>query len=363
MRTLKQRMLLAMSDKMEIGSFFELADPSIISTEENFVSRQFSDSLWTSSGRDSFMALAKNFDQKKTLHVPHYYCHLTLEIIKRHFNVKRYEDLPTENFPRFDTIKAKAGDLVLAVNFFGSRNAETWKSFANENPSLTIVEDHSHAPFSEWAKQGCAEFSLASLRKSFPLPCGGYLKGKALKHLAAPAGGEHEANEIRAQYLKTLHAAGAKMHSKFFVDLFMKVEAHYNANNTLTLMSDTAKAVLFHLDIEKMQMLRDKNFIVLSDFIGASNLAYAFINRNAADKFSRFNPTFVLENSESREALRKHLHANKIYPTVLWEMEKYNASEEACELSRRIITIPLDFRCSACECEFVGNILKHFRVK
>jgi hypothetical protein len=354
-------MFLAMSEKKEIGSFFELADSSIISAEENFVPKQFADTLWVPSGRDAFIALAKNFGEKKTLHVPFYYCHLTLEIIKRNFNVKHYEDLPTEPSPRFETINAKPGDLILAVNFFGSRNADTWKQFAEANPTASIVEDHSHAPFSKWAKSSCAEFSLASLRKSFPLPCGGYLRGKQLKHLEAPKGGEYEANEIRAQYLKTLYCAGAKIDTKSFIDLFLKVEAHYDNNNDWAEMSDMAKEVLVHLDIDKMQSLRESNFGAISPYIDGS--FYTFINRETSDKFSRFNPTFVLKDFETREALQKTLSANGIYPTVLWNIEKNTESEEARKLSDSIITVPLDFRCSARECEFVGNILKKFAGK
>ena len=329
----------------------------------NFIPELFADCEWTASGRDAFIAIAKNFRRRKTLHVPEFFCPLTLSILEKFFDVKTYVDLPTESIPRFETINANPGDIVLVLDIFGMRSRDTWVGFLELRPDLVFLEDHSHAPFSEWAKNSSANFTMASLRKCFPIASGGYVGGADFKRVEGPKGGRHEDDKLRGQYLRKLYMDGCKISPDSFVGMFNSVEAHYNSNTDFFEMGDVSKEVLFSLDVEKMQKARRANFEALKSELEGFGGFYNFINADTADDMSLFNPMLVLNSGALREALRKDMLFRRIYTPVLWDLDREKVSGEAYDVSSRIIDIPLDFRYGPAQVEYVASALKHFAEK
>ena len=122
----------------------------------------FSEREFFSSGR---AALARavallNPDSSSKVFLPYFFCPQIREMLKKKYSVAYYEDLPSEREPRFSSLKARSGDIVVAVNFFGLRRREAWDKWKSENPGLILIEDHSHAPFS--ARQSAPPHSSRS---------------------------------------------------------------------------------------------------------------------------------------------------------------------------------------------------------
>ena len=58
--------------------------------------------------------------------LPRYFCPEAARSISKNVKVEFFEDLPSEDSPRFETLNAAPGDAVMAVNFFGLRDLALW---------------------------------------------------------------------------------------------------------------------------------------------------------------------------------------------------------------------------------------------
>ena len=147
-----------------------------------------------SSGRDALLRILKleKFSDTQTLWIPEYFCPSVVRILRKVANVKFYFDSPTKQSPNFETLTPAENDAVLIVNFFGWRDCQIWNDWQKtQTKKFILIEDHSHAPFSNWAMNTQADYSFASLRKTLPLPDGAYLKKKnSSPHKIFQAGGE-----------------------------------------------------------------------------------------------------------------------------------------------------------------------------
>ena len=109
--------------------------------------------------------------------LPRYFCPEAARSIAKSVKVEFFEDLPSEDSPRFDTLNAAPGDAAMAVNFFGLRDMALWAEWKRLNPETILLENASHTPFSYGAAD--ADFSFGSLRKWLPLPDGGFVSAKS----------------------------------------------------------------------------------------------------------------------------------------------------------------------------------------
>ena len=160
-----------------------------------------------SSGRGALLRALDIVKFGGVLHVPEFFCPALKKILSAKFRVKTFLDIPSEPRARFDTIEARDGDAVLAVNFFGLRNSADWYSWAGSRPKIILIEDHSHAPFSDWAMNTRADFSFASLRKCFPLPDGAYLRSKNFSPSKIYSGGGEQPDFSRDALAAALEQA------------------------------------------------------------------------------------------------------------------------------------------------------------
>ncbi len=343
-----------MNRLLEIGSSFELPPPRFADGK----GKPFFDgggTLWTPSGRDAFLLIASEFSERKTLHIPAYFCPHTRAFLERIFDIKTYEDSPLEARPNLESLRAKKDDAVLAVNIFGMRKKADWVAFYASNPDLVFIEDHSHAPFSKWASESPARYSMASLRKSFPL-CAGYCRG--LEKTRALSGFEDSAAFAAAE-MKTRYLSGGNLDKADFLETFARIERGFEEKTEASAMGPRTREILAPLDVGKMQGAREKNFMRVARILDDGAYPLNFINRDIFDANSLFNPVLLAENARTRNALRAHLISRGIYAPVHWELGA-SAPEAAFETSRRLMTIPLDYRYSEAHCEHFRKALEDF---
>lgn len=101
--------------------------------------------------------------------IPNYYCPFVKNWLEQEFESITYYDIdPFDATSKIDWSLFTANDIVIANNYWGLKEHQIPNG---ERP--IVIEDHSHG----WLSKGCmdsqADFCIASLRKTLPIPLGG----------------------------------------------------------------------------------------------------------------------------------------------------------------------------------------------
>ncbi len=308
------------------------------------------------SGRDALaraLSLVNAFE--RTVWVPAYFCPWVVKSVKAQaWQLAVYDDFPTFDTPDFATLAPTDGDIVVAVDFFGTRDISAWVRWKAEHKSSVLIGDFSHAPFSEGAKNPAFDFSFASLRKTLPVPDGGYLLGKNTPSKIYTKGGE--GCDFAATY--ALAANLANLDYKSAQDFYYNAEMRLNAKKNISRISFGALNTIKMLDIEKMWRVRRENSGVLEALLNKTSRAALLKNeeKSSKDIFSTFCPTFALESETLRDKLYAELGRNGILASIYWGA-KFMGNDAAKKVSNKMLTISLDFRHSTEDAENLANII------
>ena len=127
------------------------------------------------SGRSALLAILEDIHSNQEVSriwVPKYYCHNVTGFLERNYNSIKYYNInpfePEQSF-LFDHF-AGPGEVIILNNYWGLFTYE-YDSDSSNRP--VIIEDHSHGWLSPQSLNSKADYCLASVRKSYPLPCGG----------------------------------------------------------------------------------------------------------------------------------------------------------------------------------------------
>lgn len=322
-----------------------------------------------STGCASLFGLEKILDRKRNkklrLHLPCFFCMEAASKLAKAFDICWYRDLPTQKYPDFDTLDASSGDLVLAVNLFGIKSAEIWQDWLKTHRNVILVEDHSHDPFSTWALQSQADYAMASLRKTLPIPDGAIIWSG--KNLALPKASKPESTgaykRLSAMLLKRAYLNGGNVSKDTYRQL--EIESQDSLDDVEhDRISAFSANVLSSLDVKRFRERREAN---IKHFL---NLALSEQHQNWQPLFSSwdsgsvpFNSIIVCRNREIRDSLRKYLINKSVFPPIHWPQSHNGMTSndlEAIDLSNRILTIPTDQRYSLNDVNRVFMIIKEF---
>jgi len=325
-----------MQKKVDISIYHALANASLLRgvVQEEMPLKNG----YLSSGRDALLFIAKRFSEKKTIHIPIYFCSGVEIFLKNFFDVKYYIDSPVSEVPNFNSIKAKSKDIVLIVNYFGLKDKNAWQKYVQENSDLIFVEDHSHSPFSNWAMNSSADFSFASLRKYLPIPDGAYLfcKKVSIPNILTKASlnGESFATKIaQAMYLKELAICDRNVYQK----LFLSGEEELFHKKSISQISAMSLELLNVLDINKIKRLR-KNFVTKTEkFFKEKNICEFISPKNKNDSFL---PLLKFNSLKERESFRQKLISKNIYPQCFWNFESDSCKDKS--ISQKLLALPID---------------------
>lgn len=309
--------------------------------------------------------LNKKRNERLRLHLPCFFCMEAAEKLSKAFDINWYRDLPTEKYPDFDTLNASPGDLVLAVNLFGIKSEEVWQDWLKKNDNVILVEDHTHDPFSSWALHSQADYAMASLRKTLPIPDGAIIWSG--KNLPLPKASQAESDgaykRLSAMLLKRAYLNGKNVLKDTYRQL--EIESQYTLNDVRNdKISAFSANVLSSLDVNRFRKRREAN---IRHFL---NLSLSEQNQNWQPLFSSwsdgsvpFNSIIVCRNGEIRDSLRKYLISKNIFPPIHWSQSHDGMTSndlKAIDLSNRILTIPTDQRYSLDDVTRIVNIIKEF---
>jgi hypothetical protein len=294
---------------------------------------------FAASGREALRQLVVHL-KAAVVWLPDYCCQdLVAPLERAGARVSTYADDPRGPC---GAANARRGDVVVRINTWGLRA----NGGAPAPEGVIVVEDHTHDPFSQWARSSTAPYAFASLRKALPLAEGGALWSPAGLSLptqlaASDAHRRLAADRWRAMELKAQYLAGAAIEKDAFRSLLVPTEESF-ATDLGTGPSERALEALGRFPSDAWTRSRMENFAALAEALSPGRVRLL----EPAPGATAFGATFELPTAESRDRARAALTAARIYTAVLWPLEVpgTRASPEAIELSKRVMFVHCDGR-------------------
>lgn len=312
--------------------------------------------LMLGSGRDALRLLVRwavrRLGWKRVL-VPSFLCQEVVgALISEAITVEAYEDDPREAIraPCLDP-----GDVLLIVNTFGVR--PRW--LRPESCVGFVIEDHTHDPWSDWARTSEADYCIASLRKTLPIPDGGVLWSPIRSSLPdepelTPEHSAAAARKLEAMVLKALFLEGHAVKKSTWRTLANEGEATISSSE-VSLMTAVASSLANCLDWARWRTQRFENFRFLVDRFG--DRRDLTVLSPAEHNSCPFSVILICKDSEIRDRLRRALIERRVYPAVLWPLEERALSlpHQSIELSRRVLSLHCDGRYGEADMERVAR--------
>ena len=224
-----------------------------------------------------------------------------------------------------------------------------------------MIEDHTHDPWSSWARTSGATYALASLRKTLPLPIGTPIWSP----MGASLPVQPALTEIRARAAALKHAGMVSKARYLSGEAVSKEEFRANL---LTGESEIASGAISTISPESLETLssfptvswraaRRENaehlHTLLSHTDGVEMLAWS-------DGSTPFSAILVLPDRGARDHLRAHLIASSIYPAILWpvaeaELDGITALDRS--LADRVLSVHCDGRYGLSDMDRLAGVI------
>lgn len=315
--------------------------------------------LLLGSGRDALRLLVAHGRERRgwrRVLVPSYFCQ---EVVRAMAalgpELAVYPDSPLERIPVLPPLRR--GDALLHVGYFGLRSGPSLELPAG----VDLVEDHTHDPTSPWAGTSRADFCVASLRKTLPIPDGGALwspRGHSLPSCppGTPERARASSDKLAAMVLKALYLGGHPVDKEAFRRLAVSGETDIAAGPPAA-MPEVTHTLLGAFPADTWRTRRRENH----GFIRASlhGIPWLEVLSPASDDCVAFTALLVCDSPARRERVRHSLIEERIYPAVLWPLDEtlFPVPDNNRELSRRVLSLHCDFRYTRQDLERVAALV------
>lgn len=320
---------------IEFGSDFHYIQPSGI--RNNTLKDFFPSANYYADGRQALIDLYRSQGWQR-LWVPEYFCYDVIASLKEAgLELRFYADYP-ENNDNLD-INFKPGDALLRVNYFGMRSYRS-----TDKLMVPVVEDHTHDLIGGWALNSKANWCVASLRKSLPVPEGGMLwSPMGLPLPKAPAVSEENekiaAIRWEAMRLKARYLAGEDVEKAAFRAGFVDTEEYFDRAEVCALDTESQR-FLRSFDIRDWYKRKWENWELLQDIKKDGVRVLRPENRGCYP----FSLILVFTSVYDRDNVRKALIEKQIYPAILWSIPHCPADGELFQFSNGMLSIHCDAR-------------------
>ncbi|MBD89396.1 MAG: hypothetical protein CL940_03605 [Deltaproteobacteria bacterium] len=301
-------------------------------------------------GRDALRLLidhGRRVHHWSRLWVPSYMCqHVVETLVETGIECVLYQDAPHWTRPDLATLEPRSSDAVLVVNYFGLRDRGALEGLALQGAALVV--DHTHDPLSEWALGGDADYALASLRKTLPIPEGGVLWSPAGHPLpetpeltmqrSAALEAKRESMALKGRYL-----SGEPVEKSVYRTLASEGETAM-AQGPISGLSPETLLTLEALPVGRWRTLRARNFATLVESVGEARGLSILAPEGQGCPFSAF---LIFDEPEVRNRVRQILIENACYPAILWPLEHSVLSgvpREHRTLADRSLSVHCDMR-------------------
>ncbi len=309
------------------------------------------------TGCGAISALLRHLAPPGRLHVPTYFCVGVAEALSAQIPIAWYRHLPDGLGPHWETLRPAAGDVVLAQNLFGREDGERWRDYMAAHPGVTVLEDHSHDPFSDWSRTSTAPYAVASLRKTLPLPDGGLLWSPRGRPLPAPRGAASPGSHLKlaGMLLKAAWRDGRPLHRDGFRALQQRGEQALLGSDGPA--APLTAAVLPLLDIAGLRAADTARAAELIAALPVATVPWRMVPGGS------FRVQLTCRSPVIRDALLGHLAGHRIYAPVHWRQDRsgwWSGDDQAAGWAARMLTVPVDHRCGPADVRWIAEALTSF---
>jgi hypothetical protein len=351
--------------RWELGSEFHFVSPMETGEHSTWPSH----AAYYGSGRDAMRSILLHGQRQygwKRLWVPLYFCQDVVSALhSTGLEVCFYSDGPIDSTPQLDQASLCKGDIVLLMNFFGLRCTA---APVQELQALGagVLEDHSHDPWSLWARHSTADWCVASLRKTLPLPDGGILwspQGHELPSL--PPVTEHRQraslHKLAAMALKTLYLASDYDDKQQYRALAIAGEKEI-AEGQISAMPQHSQALLGTFPVLNWRIRRQENVAEL--YRAMHQIGWLdCLGKNSDAGICPFGGILLVNSEERRNHIRVQLINAGVYPAILWPLENLPLTATTLpyiDFSRRMFMIHCDMRYGPEDMQRVASLICRF---
>lgn len=348
----------------EQGSDFHLV---FVEKEEPKSSPWSKNCLWGGSGRDVLKRLLTHGMQEqgwKRLWVPAYFCQdVNLAITACGIDVAVYPYGPEDRGNPLLKMDCLPGDVLLIVNFFGISKQIQYG--IGRRKLAAVIEDHTHDPWSGWSWSSDADWCFASLRKVLPLSDGGVLWSPR-QHRMPPSRPftrqrrDASLERLAGMALKGLYLGGCSIDKEIYRRLLISGEESI-ASGDPSDISAWAKSLLSTFPIDRWRGERRKNHLLVRNRL--SGLPWLSVLGTDDEGGCPFSAILRFDTAERRDFVYRKLIRNRIYPAILWPLEKPAVTgipDRYISLSRRLLSIHCDMRYDESDMDYVASrIIRH----
>lgn len=324
----------------EFGSDFHYLDT--YHSSRAHLTDVYGDATLLGDGRQCVVSLIRQYGWKR-LWMPAYFCHEVIGSLRSMtgIDVVLYHDHPLlgNDQETIEGLPFTEGDALFRVNYFGIRDFRSSRQLP-----VPVVEDHTHDLLGHWALYSDADWCIASLRKSLPLPEGGMMwspKSHVLTSEIPPtaendavAGLRWEGMRMKADYLN-----GTLDDKQSFRQRFLDTEEWFDRAE-VSAIEGRSRAYVDNLDINKWQVAKHRNWQLLKDIV---NKDHCRLIEPEDESCTMFSLILLFDSREYRDAVRKRLIADAVYPAVLWTLPR-QVTGLAKDFSERMLSVHCDGR-------------------
>ena len=322
----------------EFGSDFHYIDT--YDSQQTHLTKVYKDAILLADGRQCIVVLIRQFGWKRVW-VPDYFCYEVIDTIKEQTGIEVlfYEDNPLLEAD-VEKLPFEQGDVLLRMNFFGIRGLRS-----NESIRCPVIEDHTHDLLGHWALYSDADWCIASIRKSLPLPEGGMMwspKGHRLNISMNPLDENERIAAIRweGMKMKTAYLRGEDVRKDEFHKLYTETEGFFDLAGP-SLIDDQSRTIVEEkLDINLWEGAKQRNWLLLKNLVDKDGLRVL----EPEDEYcTLFSLVLLFPSEAKRDAVRKRLIEASVYPAILWAVPNCT-SENAKSFSGRMLSVHCDGR-------------------
>jgi len=321
----------------EFGSDFHYCI-DFSSNRENILSKK--EAIYFATGRQAIQHLLIH-NRWERIWIPAYFCYSVVEAIRQTgIKVNFYDDSPlSDDESLISEISFRPNDVLLRMNYFGLRE---WRN--NAKIPVPVIEDHSHDLCGEWATKSNADWIIASVRKTLPVPEGGVLWSPK-KHKIPDIPKSTLKNDLlaykrlEAMLMKTLYLSHNKIAKEAFRSIYISTEENFAALSICSI-EDFCKILIDTFDIKDWYKGKKENWKSLLN-IECENVGIV-----QPENLSNCNPFSLIlkfNSPEKREVFRNNLIKMQVYPTILWNVPT-KQSKEIVNISQSLLSVHCDAR-------------------
>ncbi len=284
----------------------------------------------------------------RELHVPTYYCPDAYPSPRLPIEILRY---PCHPWSDAGPLRAAPGSVVLTTSYYGEPPIGV-------EGGASVILDATHDPFADWLPTVRADYVVASLRKTLPVPFGaGILAPTGLPVPGAEPltvdGRDLIARRRAAMLAKSRYLRGESSDPSYYAALVASEAESWRLGRQAA-DDESARSVAV-MPGHFWRSMRTANATTLSESLVPDARLTA--------RPGSYGVVLLLDDHRSRESLRSWLIGGKVYPAILWEQSRQDEDPAGLDFSLRHLVIPTDFRYSADDMVRVADLVSDWLVQ